>query len=327
LNDVGPATIDAGPQPLAIEGTADPADRPGDPGDSGSAPEAKAPGEYGPALYVFRAALIVVATATLSLVAYLTVGSGLKHQASQAKQFDKFRNALALGTAPVGPLTSDGKHLLAFGTPVAYLQIPSLHLHQVVGEGTTAEVLAMGPGHLRDTALPGQPGVSVIFGRAAAYGGPFKHLKDLRAGQQITVRTGVGEATFKVVDVRVAGDKVPPLPTKGSRLVLTTATGPAFMPNGLLYVDADLASPVLASSPQVLTAGDLRSSEQANASDTSSLWAIVLCLQALTALAVGIVWAWLRWGHYQALIAFVPPVLLVNVILSDQVARLLPNLM
>jgi sortase A len=327
LTDVGPATLEAPHDPLANEGDGNADDALGAAGQPGAATAGNAPSEYGPGLYVIRAALIVVATATLSLVAFLTIGSGLKHQAAQAKQFDKFRNALALGTAPVGPLTSDGKHLLAFGTPVAYLQIPSLHLHQVVGEGTTAEVLATGPGHLRDTPLPGQPGVSVIFGRAAAYGGPFKHLKSLRAGQQITVRTGVGQATFKVVDVRVAGDKVPPLPTTGSRLVLTTATGPAFMPQGLLYVDADLASPVLASSPQVLSAEDLRSNEQANASDTSSLWVIVLCLQALAVLAVGVVWAWLRWGHYQALIAFVPPVLLVNLILSDHVARLLPNLM
>jgi LPXTG-site transpeptidase (sortase) family protein len=326
LNDVGPATVEAAREPVATEGAANPYDQ-GVNDESASAPEAGEPREYGPVLYVFRAALIVVATATLGFVLFLTVGSGIKHRASQASQFDKFRNALALGTAPVGPLTADGKHLLAFGTPVAYLQIPALHVHQVVGEGTTAAVLAMGPGHLRDSPLPGQPGVSVIFGRAAAYGGPFKHLKNLRAGQQITVRTGVGASTFKVRDVRVAGDKVPLPPSNGSRLVLTTATGPAFMPNGLLYVDADLTSAVLPASPQVLTAPDLRSSERANASDTSSLWKIVLCLQALCALAVGMVWAWVRWGHYQALIAFVPPVLLANLVLSDQLARLLPSLM
>ncbi|MFD1273890.1 sortase domain-bontaining protein [Streptomyces kaempferi] len=62
--------------------------------------------------------------------------------------------------------------LLAPGTPVALIDIPAAHLHQVVLEGTDSGVLTDGPGHRRDTPLPGQSGTSVLMGRAAAYGGP-----------------------------------------------------------------------------------------------------------------------------------------------------------
>jgi len=282
--------------------------------------------EFGPVRYVARAVLTVLAITTLSFVLFLTLGSRLEHWNAQTKQFDRFRGALALGTAPVGQLTPDGKKLLALGTPVADLRIPSIHLHQVVGEGTTGQVLTMGPGHLRYTALPGQPGTSVIFGRAGTFGGPFKHLSRLHRGAIITTTTGAGKATFKVVDVRRAGDKVPPPPAHGSRLILTTTQESTFVPGGLLYVDADQTSKPLPPSSSVLTANDVRSSEKANATDTGNLWKVVLLLEALVVLAVGAVWAWVRWGRYQTWIVFVPLLLVVNLLLSDQLILLLPNL-
>jgi len=44
-------------------------------------------------------------------------------------------------------------------------------------------------------------------------------------------------------------------------------------------------------------------------------------------LSVGAVWAWHRWGHAQAWIVFLPPLLLVGLATSGEVARLLPNLL
>jgi LPXTG-site transpeptidase (sortase) family protein len=276
---------------------------------------------------VVRAALTVLALALLSFALYLMVGSGIRHEIVQHSELARFRIALANGTAPIGPLKNDGKHLIALGTPVAYLTIPTIDVHEVVDEGTTGDVLARGPGHLRSSVLPGQSGVSVVFGRSSAYGGPFRDLGHLRKGDVIKAVTGIGQSTYKVVDVRKAGDKVPPLPNNGSRLVLTTSRGGSYMPSGLLYVDADLASPPQASSPQGVTTSQLLPAERANAIDTGSVWEAVLWLQALLIVAVLAVWSWSRWGRYRTVITFVPVVLLFDILLSDQLVRLMPNLL
>ena len=53
------------------------------------------------------------------------------------------------------------------------LDIPAIGIaNMVVVEGTSPENLTLGPGHLRDTPLPGQAGISVVFGRRATFGAP-----------------------------------------------------------------------------------------------------------------------------------------------------------
>ncbi|WP_282204896.1 sortase family protein [Kitasatospora fiedleri] len=51
----------------------------------------------------------------------------------------------------------------------------------MVVEGTTGRDLMRGPGHRRDTVLPGQPGVAVLFGRSTAFGAPFADLGGSRS--------------------------------------------------------------------------------------------------------------------------------------------------
>jgi hypothetical protein len=169
------------------------------------------------------------------------------------------------------------------------------------------------------------------MGRQASYGGPFKHIHQLRLGAKITVTVGFGTNvdTFKVIDIRQAGDPRPPLLASGaSRLTLVTAAGTPFMPGGLLYVDADLVSAVQPASTQVISSpSELLRSESANANDTSSVWALVLWLQALILVVVGAIWAWHRWGRHQTWIVFLPLTALVGYYVADQVTRLLPNLL
>jgi LPXTG-site transpeptidase (sortase) family protein len=281
--------------------------------------------------YLARVALLMVATLTLGWVLFLVVFGALEHQVRQARLYSHFRAALAAGTAPTGQADASGKHLLAMGTPVALLQIPSIHVHEVVGEGTTAEVLISGPGHRRDTPLPGQPGTSVIVGRQAAYGGPFRRIHQLKRGATIKVTVGFGtnQETFRVIDVRHAGDPRPPAVRPGSaRLTLVTATGTPFLPHGLVYVDADLKSRVQPDSTRAITSpSQLMPSEVAGATDTSTLWVLVFWLQALLLVTIGAVWAWHRWGHAQTWIVFVPLLLVVGFFVSDQLTRLLPNVL
>jgi len=48
---------------------------------------------------------------------------------------------------------------------------------------------------------------------------------------------------------------------------------------------------------------------------------------ALMLLSIGGIWAWHRWGHAQAWVVFLPPLLLVGLAASGEAVRLLPNLL
>ena len=278
-------------------------------------------------LYLLRASLLVLATAALTFALEMMLVSGLQHRVAQQGKYGHFRKVLALGTAPVSQTDPSG-HLLALGTPVALLDIPSIHVHQVVSEGTTAGLLMSGPGHRRDTALPGQAGTSIIMGRQATFGGPFRRLYALHRGAHIIVTTGQGVSTFEVTGQRRGGDPAPPLlPSGKGRLTLITARGTPYMPTGVLRVDADLVTPTLATPPLVLPVGGLPHAEQAMAVDAGTVWALVLWLEALIIVAVGGVWSWIRWGRHQTWIVFLPATALVGLFVADQFARLLPNLL
>lgn len=280
-----------------------------------------------PRLELARAGLVVVLVASVSLLVHLVVVSNLQQRSAQQRAFDRFRSELATGTAPIGPVDADGRRLVA-GTPVAYLEIPSIGLRQVVVEGTTSGNLFAGPGHRRDSPLPGQAGVSVLLGRRAAFGGPFRRLTDLQQGALIHVTTGQGNFEYRVAGMRAEGDPVPaPVAVGKGRLLLATAAGRPFMPGGVLRVDADLESASVGGTSALLASASLPASEQMMGADTSTLWALALWLQLLTVLAVAAVWGWHRWGRARAWVVFLPPLLLVGLSASGEAARLMPNLL
>lgn len=274
-----------------------------------------------------RAVLVVAAVTTLSMVVQLVVLSGLRERSAQQSAFDSFRSETSKGTAPTGSVNADNEALRP-GTPVAYLEIPAIGVRQVVLEGTTSGVLFDGPGHRRDSVFPGESGTTVIMGRRATYGGPFSRLKDLQEGDVIHVTTGAGEFDYEVLGVRHEGDPSPPSLTVGQgRMQLVTADGRPYLPDGVLRVDADLQGDALAAGRTTYGAKNLPASEKIMASDTTTLWALALWLQALLVASVAFVWAWFRWGRAKAWIVGFPVLLLVGLLVSDQVARLLPNLL
>lgn len=277
--------------------------------------------------HLARGGLLSLAALLLGITAQLLVFSGAQEHSAQHASFDALRGQLALGTAPVSQTDPQGR-LLAPGTPVALIRIPSLGLSQVVLEGTDSTVLTDGPGHRRDTPLPGQSGTSVLMGRAAAYGGPFGRLADLRAGVTFSVTTGQGKATYQVTDVRRAGDPAPAALASGKgRLVLVTATGPHYMPSGVLRVDADLISTAFTTPAAVIRSGTLPGSEEPLARPDGVPWPLVMWLQALLLAAVAAVWAWHRWGRHQTWIVFAPLVAVLGLQVATRTTELLPNLL
>jgi sortase A len=268
----------------------------------------------------------IIAVLALSFLVELTLLGNLRHDRDQAQLAAEFRIQLAQQTAPVGPLDEAHKALAA-GAPVALLEIPRLGLREAVVEGSSSGTLISGPGHRRDTPLPGQVGTSVIVGRRATYGRPFGSLAELHTGDQITATTGQGRHSFTVLGVRHAGDPLPPALAQGhGRLTLVTTDGPALQPTDVLRVDADLVSPAQ-SRPAQLPSAALPAADALMAGDSSVLLNVVGWSMLLVGTAIATVWVRFRTGLWQAWVIGLPVLVTLGLSTTDEIAALLPNLL
>jgi sortase A len=264
--------------------------------------------------------LAMVSMLGLAFLAFVFVLSPLQQHRSQDLLYTQLRSELAAATAPFGVTA------IRPGAPVAILDIADLGLRQVVVQGTAGSDLRTGPGHARDTVLPGQVGTTVLFGRSTTYGAPFTDITTLARGQRIRVVTGQGAFVYRVEDVRHDGDAEPPALTGiQSRLVLVTTEGSFLRPSRTVYVDALLASPPTVTPPR--SAVFLAPFEEPMASEPSALLPLVLWLLGLIAAVSFVAWGSLRWGALQTWLVGVPLVLAALWGCCDSAALLLPNLM
>ena len=67
-----------------------------------------------------------------------------------------------------------------------------------VVQGTGLPQLALGPGHVPGTALPGKVGNFAVAGHRVTAGNPFWNLPDLRSGNTVYVETVAGTYEYKV---------------------------------------------------------------------------------------------------------------------------------
>jgi sortase A len=276
-----------------------------------------------------RSLFVTWVLAGLSLVAlwimfYALVLSGLQTAHAQHNAYAKFREQLSQQVAPLGGVIPPG-------SPVALLSAPTMSVEDlVVVEGTAAGDLEKGPGHRRDTPLPGQPGISVVYGRATLFGGPFAAMTRAHAGDRIVATTGQGKFTYVVQDVRHVGEHYPPpLPAGAGGLTLVTSEGASvgdlWRPKRPVYVDARLQG-----APQPSPGGGLSSvpaAEKAMSGDVGSLFTLVLWIPLLALAATMAVWAAVRWGRWQAWLAGAPIVAAALWGVSETALQLLPNLM
>ena len=256
--------------------------------------------------------LILLGTFLLGFVGYLYGVSGIQEARAQSNSFVTLRNKLAQQIGPLGAVKP--------GTAVAILNIPEIGIKDmVVVEGTSPENLQLGPGHVRDTPLPGQNGVSEIIGRRATFGAPFARLTELRRGAKLTVITGQGTAHYTVVARGDSGHLVEdPAP---NRLLLFTSCS-AYIPTSYCYLDAQLTS-----TPQqdpggrpAITASEAPLSGDNGALVLTLVWGLALVIVS----AAGTVAA-ARWSPWLAYLAAAPPALAVLWNLYQSLAALLPN--
>jgi LPXTG-site transpeptidase (sortase) family protein len=261
---------------------------------------------------VVGASLSLMALFLVGFVVYLYGLSTLAERSSQVNLHGQYGAQLAAQIAPTGPANE--------GEPVAILHLPGIGLPDaVVVEGTTGSDLAQGPGHRVDTVLPGQDGVSVIYGKAATYGAPFARLEDLRQGDQFTVTTQQGTFTYVVYSF---GDATAPPPADSNdRLVLTTADS-SFVPTMTVSVNADLVGPPMLAQP---VRPELTDAEVGLASDPDALVGLLLWTQVFLVVVIAAVLCSARWARVPTYLCFTPIVAAAAWNVYASLAALLPN--
>ena len=289
-----------------------------------SAPRPAPPAREDDVWAVISTTSVMVCLVAGWMIAQMLYLGGISQDRAQDALYARFRGELAAATAPIGPVTP-------VGAPVATLSIPHIGVEQVVVEGTASGDLLSGPGHLRNTVLPGQLGTSAVFGRGSTYGAPFARIGELARGDQINVTTAQGSKRFTVIGVRRAGDPLPqPRPESAARLVLVSgeASGarlPSISPGRVVYVDAeaDEAFDTPAGLPRVVP-----DPEQAMGTEAGAVMPLLtLCLGLLLALTFGVIAARQRFGAALVWVVTTPIVIAVAWLTTDVVMRLLPNLM
>src|SRR5215472_7687117 len=99
--------------------------------------------------------------------------------------------------------------------------IPKIKLDAIVVEGTSSRQLSEGPGHLGQTAMPGEPGNAVITAHRDTF---FRHIYELNKGDEITVLRNGQTFRFAVTGKKVVkpDDMSVLRPTPDAQLTLIT---------------------------------------------------------------------------------------------------------
>src|SRR5512140_1751292 len=110
---------------------------------------------------------------------------------------------------------------IAEGSLVGRIDIPRLDLSAIVFEGTSDDTLARGVGHLRGSAIPGARGNLVLAGHRDTF---FRELRDIRQGDQVSVKAPDGEYQYSVDSTAIVQPTQTEVlrPSNGATLTLIT---------------------------------------------------------------------------------------------------------
>jgi sortase A len=86
------------------------------------------------------------------------------------------------------------------GDALGIIEIPRLEMKVAILEGTSAQTLRLGVGHIAGTALPGAPGNIGIAGHRDSFFWPLQHI---RTNDEIQIQTRTGVSRFEVDSVQI----------------------------------------------------------------------------------------------------------------------------
>lgn len=285
--------------------------RPSAPAPRAGQQPAPQPGQHSTA-HAAGVGLILLGVFLLGFLAYLYGISSIQQARAQSNAYATLRALLSQQVAPLAATTP--------GAPVAILSIPAIGIkNMVVVEGTSPENTELGPGHVRSSPLPGEAGVSEIFGRRATFGAPFGRLGELHRGDKVTVITGQGKASYTVV-ARGDGSHLVKDPAPNRLLLLTACS--AAVPTTYCYLDAELTS-----APRQDPGGRplIGPAEAPLSGDSSVLVLTLIWGLALVVISIAGTVAAARWSPWLAYLAAAPPAIAVLWNLYQSLAALLPN--
>jgi sortase A len=149
------------------------------------------------ALRAFGEGCVTAGAVVVLFLAYLLGGTAQQasqHQHAFASQLQREWGAHR-GARPVAARL----HLVT-GKPFAFIRIPRFGAawRFAIVQGTGLPQLALGPGHVPGTALPGQIGNFAVAAHRVTAGNPFYRLNDLRPGDEVMIETGAATYTYQV---------------------------------------------------------------------------------------------------------------------------------
>ena len=154
--------------------------------------------------------------------------AGIGYDSAVAQRIARDELAAASHTdAPPSPMATPAVEIapspgdVHAGSPIAMLSIGRLQLSAAVLEGSDAQTLRRGPGHLENSARPGQRGNVVIAGHRDTF---FWPLRNVALGDDVVLETPDQTFHYRVTSVRIVGasDVSVLEPTSDATLTLIT---------------------------------------------------------------------------------------------------------
>ena len=154
-------------------------------------------------------ALIVIGAALLLYVGWAYF-SMWHNQRTLARQWHRNHEQPAIAGQP--SRVNDG---------LVRVLIPKADVDAIVVDGVTRRKLAVGPGHMPETPMPGEVGNSVISAHRDTF---FRKIGDLRTGDEVVVRRGGDSYHFAVYKKKIVdpSDLSVIRPTGDAELTLIT---------------------------------------------------------------------------------------------------------
>lgn len=120
------------------------------------------------------------------------------------------------------------KPQLQEGHAIGRIKIDRIGLSIVVVQGTDTSSLQKGPGHYRNTPIPGQPGTVAIAGHRTTYLAPFRDINQIEDGDEIRIEMPYAAFTYTVEKHEVVDPSDVGIikPVGYDRLVLTACHPP-----------------------------------------------------------------------------------------------------